>query len=115
VQIARDGFAMKHMEFWHHRQLTEEDLDHYDAPGWGPEAPILIYRDRAADRPDYYGAMCRLLARGDALPLAVLIFTGEDLHCRKFTKWTGTSVELTKIVSAVDFSFAGIVRIFYCN
>ncbi len=115
AQIARDGFARKHIEFWHHRELTEEDLDHYDAPGWGPEAPILVYRDRAAHRPDYYGAMCRLLAYGEALPLAVLIFTGEDVCFRKLRRWTGTTVELTKKLQKHSPNGLGGVPMFFAN
>ena len=115
AQIARDGFAMKHIEFWHYSELTEEDLDHYDAPGWGPEAPILVFRDRAADRPNYYEAMCRLLARGDALPLAVLIFTGEDACFRKLRRWTGTSVELTKKLQKHSPNSIGGVPMFFAN
>jgi hypothetical protein len=38
--------------------------------------------------------MCKLLARGDALPLSILIFTGEDRHFRKFRRWTGTTTKL---------------------
>lgn len=94
MQIARDGFIAKHLAFWHHRELTEEDLDHYDVPGWGLEAPILVYQGDAARRPDYWQAMCDLLAQRDALPLAILIFTGEDNHFRRFRKWMGTTTEL---------------------
>ena len=115
AQIARDGFAMKHIEFWHHRELTEEDLDHYDAPGWGPETPILLFRNRAADRRNYWRAMCRLLAYGEALPLAVLIFTSEDNHFRKFRKWTGTTTELTKKLREHNPNCSDGVPMFFAN
>ena len=70
--------------FRHHGEVTEEDFDHYDVPEWGPESPVLACRGYAAERPDYWRAMCRLLVRGDELPLAVLIFTDEDRHFRRY-------------------------------
>lgn len=115
MQIARDGFIAKHLAFLHHRQLDKEDLDHYDAPGWGPETPILVFRDRAADRPNYWKAMCKLLAHGDALPLAVLIFTGEDNHFGKSRKWTGTTTELTKKLREHNPNGLGGVPMFFAN
>ncbi len=94
IEAAIDGFCERGLMLWHRGELTEEDLDDYDVPGWGPEAPILVCRGRAAERPDYHEAMCRLLVRGDALPLAVLIFTGEDRAFRRFGLWTGKTEDL---------------------
>src|SRR5215213_1844696 len=36
--IAIDGFHARRLEFWHWRDsdLSEEDLDDFDAPEWGP-------------------------------------------------------------------------------
>lgn len=38
--------------------------------------------------------MCQLLAFQDALPLAVLLFTGEDRHFQNMRSWTGTTTKL---------------------
>jgi hypothetical protein len=92
--IALDGFFLKSIGILDFRKLTEEDLEAFDVPGWGPEAPVIVYQGGAAHRPDYWGAMIRLLSYGDALPLAVLIFTGEDRTFRDSRKWTGTTTQL---------------------
>jgi hypothetical protein len=102
IEIAIDGFCGRNLMVWHHGELTEEDLDHYDVPEWGPESPILVCQGRAAERPEYYEAMCRFLVRGDALPLAVLIFTGEDRDFRRFGTWIGKTEELLKKLRRYD-------------
>ncbi len=94
IEAAIDGFCERNLMVWHHGELTEEDLDHYDVPEWGPESPILVCQGYAAERPDYWRAMCRLLVRGDELPLAVLIFTGEDRHFRRYREWSGQTEDL---------------------
>jgi hypothetical protein len=94
IEIAIDGFCGRNLMVWHHGELTEEDLDDYDVPEWGLESPILVCQGRAAERPDYYEAMCRFLVRGDAFPLAVLIFTGEYRDFRRFGTWIGKTEEL---------------------
>jgi hypothetical protein len=94
IEIAIDGFCERNLMVWHHGELTEEDLDHYDVPEWGPEKPILVCQGRSAERPEYFEAMCRFLVRGDELPLAVLIFTGEDRHFRRYREWSGDTDDL---------------------
>lgn len=94
IEDARDGFIARPLWFWHYKDVPEEDLDHYDVPGWGPEAPILVYTGDAAERPDYWEAMCKLLAYRDALPLTVLLFSGNDRHFQRFRTWTGSTTEL---------------------
>ncbi len=102
IEIAMDGFCERCLMVLHHGELTAEDLEDYDVPGWGPERPILVCRGRAAERPEYHEAMCRLLVRGDALPLAVLIFTGEDRSFRRFGTWTGKTEELLEKLRRYD-------------
>jgi hypothetical protein len=96
IRIAIEGFQMKELEVMDYRELTEEDLEDFDVPGWGPEAPIVVFDDDAARCLDYWRAMCRFLTYEQALPLAVLIFTGEDKHFRKERTWTGTTKGLIK-------------------
>ena len=103
--IATDGFiarGARGLEFWHYPDFSEEDLDDFDAPTWGPEAPILLFRDDAARRPNYWQAMCKLLARRDALALAILMFTGKDGRFKKARRWTGTTAELLKKLQKHD-------------
>jgi hypothetical protein len=102
--IATDGFHARRLEFWHWRlsDLCEEDLDDFNTPGWGPDAPVLLFRDDTARRPNYWQAMCRRLARKDALALAVLMFTGKDRHFKKSRRWTGTTAELLKKLQKHD-------------
>src|SRR5215203_5221951 len=73
VRTAIEGFQMKRLEVMHYRELDEEDLEDFDVPGWGPEAPIVVFEGDAAHRPEYWAAMCKLLDCGnDALPLSIL-------------------------------------------
>ena len=99
IRTAIEGFQMKYLEVMHYRELTEEDLEDFDVPEWGPEAPIIVFEGDAALRPEYWAAMCKLLDRGnDALPLSILIFTGEDKDFQTSRRWTGTTKELIKIL-----------------
>jgi hypothetical protein len=114
VSIALDGFFQKNLILLHYRDLTEEDLDDFDVPGWGPEAPVLVHQGKAAARPDYWEAMVKLLAYGNALPLAVLIFTGNDRHFRNYRKWTGTTKELMGKLDEY-YPDIGLVPMFFAN
>jgi hypothetical protein len=96
IRTAIEGFQMKDLEVMHYRELDEEDLEDFDVPGWGPEAPIVVFEGDAARRPEYWEVMCRFLTYEQALPLAVLIFTAEDKHFRKWRMWTGTIKQLIK-------------------
>lgn len=94
IEIAFDGFKARGLNFWHLKDVPKEDLHHYDAPGWGPDAPILLYAGDAAERPHYFKTMCRLLVHAQELPLAVLIFTAKDRQFQRFGMWTGTTKDL---------------------
>ena len=115
IETAIDGFCERGLMLWHRGELTEGDLDHYDVPGWGPERPILVCRGRAAERPDYHEAMCRLLVRGDELPLAVLAFTGVDRHFRRYREWSGTTDELLKKLIKHSPNGGDRVPMFFAN
>lgn len=76
--------------------FKKENLEEFDLPGWGPEAPILVEKDSAARRPSYHEAIFNVLLRHRRpLPLAALRFT---YHSGKFRKnkrqWTGSTTEL---------------------
>lgn len=94
-----EGFRMRRLGVMDYREQTEEDLEDFDVPGWGPEAPIIVFKGDAAYRPEYWKVMCRFLSDNKALPLAVLIFTAEDGDIRKWRTWTGTTKQLVKKLS----------------
>lgn len=97
IEIAVEGFMQMDLTFFHYQEMSPEDLADFDVPEWGPEAPILVFAGRATSRPNYYRAMCRLLAfHQDALPLSILLFTGEDRHFKDSRRWSGTTTELIK-------------------
>jgi len=63
-----------------YRELKKEDVEDFDVPGWGPEAPILVEQGRAGLRLSYRDALHTLLYKHQSpLPLAVLNFT----YCSK--------------------------------
>ena len=81
-----------------YRELTKKDLEEFDVPGWGPEAPILVERDLAGRKPCYRNALCDLLYRyRSPLSIAILNFTYES---SKFTKknrvWSGFTNKLAE-------------------
>ena len=81
-----------------YRELTKKDLEEFDVPGWGPEAPILVERDFAGRKPRYRAALCDLLYRyRSPLSIAVLNFTYSS---SKFTKknrvWSGFTNKLAE-------------------
>jgi hypothetical protein len=81
-----------------YREISKDDLEHFDVPGWSPQAPIMIHRDDAGMCPIYLHTVYALLYRHRSpLSLAVIEFTRES---RKFTKqqrtWSGTTGELAE-------------------
>ena len=75
VNLALDGFFDRKLRVADHRDLDEEELEAYWAPGWGPDAPALLFRGGAAYRPDYWKTMLKLLRHWHPLPAAVLGLT----------------------------------------
>ena len=71
IRIAIDGFQMKELEVMDYRELIE-GLEHFDVPGWGPEAPIVVYEGVAAYALDYWSTHVKLLEYWHPLPLAIL-------------------------------------------
>jgi hypothetical protein len=82
-----------------HREFKKKDLEEFDVPGWGPEAPILVERDWAARRPSYYDAMATLARYRSPLALAVLIFTDSPRFARRKRRWTGRTSELAEALA----------------
>ena len=75
VHTAEDGFFERKLGVLDFRELTEEDRDDFDVPGWGPEAPVLVSQGDAAYRPNYWTALITLLGYWHPVPVAVLTFT----------------------------------------
>jgi hypothetical protein len=86
--IAIDGFRDLGLEFWRYSDLSEEDLDDFDAPAWGPEAPILLFNGDAARPLDYWSTRVKLLKYWHPVPLAVLglAASGQFAKSRDFEK-----------------------------
>jgi hypothetical protein len=82
-----------------YEELSKEDLKEFYAPGWGPQAPILLERDLAA-RPEYSEAMIKLVKYEDPLLLAFLIFTASTKFSRNKRKWFGSTNELAEVLTA---------------
>lgn len=115
-EIAIEGFMKRDLEFWHYSELTEESLNDFDVPEWGQEAPVLVFTGRVASRPNYYRAMCRLLAfHQDALPLSILLFTDEDRHFRDSRRWSGTTTELIEKLRRNTPNYPGALPTYFVD
>jgi len=79
-------------------ELTEKELKEFYAPGWGPEAPILVERDGAARPPTYTFAMVDLAKYQEPLLLAFLIFTDSTKFVRNKRWWSGSTEELVEVL-----------------
>lgn len=78
-----------------YREFNKEDLEDYDVPGWGPEAPILVNQSWAGVRPSYSWALYTLLDKyRSPLPLVVLGFTNGSKFTKKTRSWSGSTTEL---------------------
>lgn len=69
------------LHIFRYDELSKKDLKEFYAPGWGPEAPVLVERDGAA-RPSYLEATIKLVKYEDPLLLAFLIFTDSAKFAR---------------------------------
>ena len=83
-----------------YRKLKKNDLEDFDVPEWGPEAPILLQRGWAGTRPSYKMTMYLLLYKyRSPLPLAVLMFTNDSYKfTRKKRSWSGSTTELAEVL-----------------
>ena len=78
-------------------ELTKKELEEFYAPGWGPEAPILVERDQAARHPYSY-TMFKLTKYQEPLLLAFMIFTNSTKFVRNQRWWSGSTEELTEVL-----------------
>ena len=84
-----------------YRELKKKDLEDFDVPGWGPEAPILLSQFWAGGRPSYEQALYTLLDKyRSPLPLAVLGFTNGRKFTKKTRSWSGSTTELAQALLA---------------
>lgn len=80
-----------------YRDFKKKDLEDYDVPEWGPEAPILLSQGWAGARPFYQQALYTLLDKyRSPLPLAVLGFTDGRKFTKKTRSWSGSTTELAQ-------------------
>jgi hypothetical protein len=115
IDIAIDGFCMKNLKFLDYRETSEEDREDFDVPGWGPEAPLLVWVGDAAERPDYWKAMYDLLCYRHPLPVNILVFTDRARDFRKWRRWRGTTTELVEKLSKYTPLTIRNVPIFMAN
>lgn len=87
------------LEIYDRRGLKKKVLEEFEVEGWGPEAPILVERDHAGKRPDYYEAMRGLARYRSPLALALLIFTDGAKFARHKRRWTGRTSELAEALA----------------
>ena len=67
-------------------------VDEYDAPGWGRDAPVLVYRGSALPL-DHFWALNRVLEAWDPFGLALFLFTAsEDFGAGR--RWEGDTTAL---------------------
>jgi hypothetical protein len=95
LSIALDGFLQRNLILLHYRDLTEEDLDDFDVPGWGPEAPVLLHEGDAATRPDYLKVQFELLKYWHPLPVAIFHLTASSEFATSRRR-TYTTMDLAK-------------------
>jgi len=66
--------------------------DEYDAPGWGHDAPVLVFRESTLPL-DHFWALNRVLEAWDPFALALFLFTSsEDFGAGR--RWEGTTTAL---------------------
>ncbi len=82
MSIAEDGFHERDIGLLDYQELSEEDRDDFDVPGWGPDAPVLVCQGDAPYRPNFWVALRELLKYWHPVPVAVLTLTAS----REFAK-----------------------------
>jgi hypothetical protein len=92
---AGDGFLLADLGVYDYRELSEEDLDDFDVPGWGPDAPVLVKAGDAHLRPDFWDVQFKLLKYWHPFPVGILMFTDSKWFPKGRT-WCGTTKELSE-------------------
>jgi hypothetical protein len=92
---AIDGFLTSRLGILDFRELTEEDLEDFDVPGWGPDATVLVKAGDACYRPDFWDVQFKLLKYWHPFPVGVFMFTDSKKFPKQRT-WHGTSKELSQ-------------------
>lgn len=85
------------LELFRYDELTKKEREEFYAPGWGPEAPILVERDGAARHPYSY-TMFKLTKYQEPLLLAFMAFTNSTKFVRNQRWWSGSTEELAEVL-----------------
>src|SRR5215204_5760970 len=67
IYFARSGL---NLEIFDYSELKKKDLEEFDVPGWGPEAPILVEQDSAGRKPFFNDVLFKLAKYENPLLLA---------------------------------------------
>jgi hypothetical protein len=92
-----DGDKLNLEIFDYHEVKKNRNLDEFDVPGWGPEAPILVEQNFLGRRPSPREAMLTLLHKyRSPLPLALLNFTWRHGGRKTRRRWSGGRLDLVE-------------------
>jgi hypothetical protein len=76
--VAGEAFTRLDIDILDYELAKTYSTDEFDAPGWGPEAPILIFQDNSVLRPDYIWTLGKVLERWDPFVLALFLFASHE-------------------------------------
>jgi hypothetical protein len=93
--------------FDYHQELADGDLDDFDVPGWGPEAPILVKAGDACYRPYYRDAQFELLKFWHPVPVAIVHLTASR-EFAKSRKRSYSTQDLAKVLGKYYPSYRNV-------
>jgi hypothetical protein len=96
--VASDAFTRADIDFLDYELAEAYGTDEFDAPGWGPQAPVLIFRDNSVLRPDYIWTLGKVLERWDPFLLAVFLFVSNE-GLGNGRCWEGTTPQFVEALS----------------
>ena len=95
--IASDAFTRVDIDILDYELAKTYSTDEFDAPGWGPQAPILIFQDNSVLRPDYICTLGKVLECWDPFLLALFLFASNE-RMGNGRWWEGTTPQFVEAV-----------------
>jgi hypothetical protein len=109
--FAIDGFLSSGLGIFDYREeFAAGDLDDFDVPGWGPEAPVLVKEGDAAYRPYYRDVQFELLKYWHPLPVGIFHLTASREFAKSRRK-TYTTKDLVKVLVKYFPTYRNVPRI----
>ncbi len=93
--VAGEAFTRVDIDILDYELAKTYGTGGFDAPGWGPEAPILIFQDNSVLRPDYIWALGKVLERWDPFVLGLFLFASNE-RLGNGRWWEGTTPEFVE-------------------